>query len=64
VNYILTRNENFDEDGALPYSSLEACLENIDDNIIENVFIIGGAALYNQALGNSFLDTIYLTKVE
>ncbi|MFA5916860.1 MAG: dihydrofolate reductase [Candidatus Gracilibacteria bacterium] len=53
------------DDFVLYYNSLDNALEELEkkDNI-ENIFIIGGARLYNEALKHPNLDKIYLTEVD
>lgn len=59
TNVVLTRNAAFHPDNTLVFSSLDAALIHLRDE--EEVFIIGGADLYRQAL--PIADALYLTKV-
>ena len=45
--------------------SLESAIIHANsDSTIENIFIIGGASVYNEALSKKICDKIFLTKVE
>lgn len=70
VNCILTRSiETNDTDAkiddfVLYFNSLEICLSELQKKEnIENIFIIGGASLYNQMLKEGKIEKIYLTKI-
>jgi dihydrofolate reductase len=58
-NIVLSRNENLKIEGAEIYSSLDAALIKLIDE--KEVFIIGGAQIYAQAL--PLADKLYLTKI-
>ena len=65
INYVLTTDENYEDNGCVSYTSLEQCLGDIDGNpLIDSIFIIWGAQLYNGVLDDSRLEKIYLTKVD
>ncbi|MCH2188606.1 dihydrofolate reductase [Candidatus Gracilibacteria bacterium] len=65
VNCVLTRDENYEDEGCVSYTSLDACLEDFQQNpLIENIYIIGGSGVYNDCLTDNRLDKIYLTRVE
>lgn len=57
---IVTRNSSYHVDGALTASSLQAAIGlcQLDDE----VFVIGGAELYKDAL--KFSDKLYLTEID
>lgn len=71
VNCILTSSIKEDDiwskidDFVLYFKSLERSLSEMElrENI-ENIFVIGWAKVYNEALKSPFLDKIYITKVE
>ncbi len=47
------------------FNSLDKCLENLFKNkLVENIFIIWWANLYNQILNDKRLDKIYITRVK
>ncbi len=65
INCVLTRDENYEDNGCISYTSLDQCLDDFRDNpLVENIFIIGGAQLYNTLLDDSRLEKIYLTQIE
>ncbi len=59
-NLVLTTNQNLDFPGAEHFSSLKEALGSCKEE--EEIFIIGGASVYKQAI--SIADKIYLTLVE
>ncbi len=59
-NIVITRNRNFRAEGCLVVHSLQEALAAVPD--AEEVFIIGGASLYREAL--PLADRIYLTLVD
>lgn len=59
-NLVISRNAHWHADGCEVLSSLTAVIDQCREN--ENVFVIGGATLYNEAL--PLADTIYLTEVD
>lgn len=59
-NIVVTRNAGFRAEGCEVVASLEAALAVCVD--AEEVFVIGGAQLYAEALGKA--DRIYLTRIE
>lgn len=58
-NIVISRNKDLKIEGVEAYTSLAAALENSVSE--EEVFIIGGAEIYKQAL--PLTDKIYLTQV-
>lgn len=58
-NIVITRNKDLKIDGAEVYTSLKEALENSKSE--NEIFVIGGAEIYNQALPLS--NKIYLTQV-
>ena len=58
-NIVVSRNTGYAAPGASLVPSLEAALAEAADD--ENTFVIGGAALYRQAL--AYADRLYLTEV-
>ena len=72
INVVLSRDVNVREKMALPSSvltanSLAEALKNLEfsehANIINEIFIIGGAAVYNEAMLSKYCSKIYLTEV-
>lgn len=58
-NIVITRNKDLKIEGAEIYTSLAEALKDLEEE--NEVFVIGGAEIYNQALPLS--DKIYLTQV-
>ena len=58
-NIVVTRDKNYDAPGCVVVHSLSEAISDIPQN--KNVFIIGGAQLYEEALPHA--DMLYLTKV-
>lgn len=66
LNCILTRNENYKQDKAFTFSTLESCIESLKNEKPEKnkidyskIFICGGQSIYQQAL--EIADKIELT---
>jgi len=61
VNYVLTRNKDFQAPGCIVCSSLEEALEAARASGETECFIIGGAAVYREAMPQ--VEKVYFTKV-
>ena len=61
ISVIITRNDNYFKDGCLVANSLEQAVELSKEE--EEVFIIGGAQIYNYALENNLADKLDITVV-
>ncbi len=61
-NVVLTRNQEFEADGAEIAYSLDEALDKADSSI-ENIFIIGGGKVFNEVMSLPMLDGIYLTHI-
>lgn len=60
TNVVITRNPDYECEGAVVVNSIEKVLElGYDD---EEIFVIGGEEIYRQML--EFCDTCYVTKVK
>lgn len=59
-NIVISRNPQCRADGCDVFASLNAAFTGCQDNA--DVFVIGGATLYNEAL--EMADAIYLTEVD
>lgn len=62
-NVILTRRAHFQAPGAITKASLEQAFKIADDDI-ENIFVIGGAQVFAEALENPRITGIYMTKID
>jgi dihydrofolate reductase len=63
-NVILSRQPDYEAPGCLVYSSLEACLQNLQLEDGQKAFIIGGAQIYALALESGAVQDLYLTHIE
>lgn len=61
-NVVLTREADYQAPGAVAVTSLDQAFACADDTI-EQVYVIGGASVYEQAVARPELDGIYLTRV-
>jgi len=65
INMIITRSPGFRVPSGVSIStSLEEALVEAEENEQEEIFIIGGAQIFQQALDMGIIDRLYLTKVE
>ncbi len=63
-NIVLTRDVQFKlPDGVLKFSAIDEALVNIPSDI-ENIFIIGGAQVYQEAINHPMCQKLYLTHVK
>jgi dihydrofolate reductase len=60
TSVVVTRNANYAPRGVVTVNSLEAAIVACGDD--EEIFVIGGAELYRQAI--KFADRIYLTEIK
>lgn len=62
TNIIITREPNYEVEGAVIVSSLEKAIEHAKSKPgSDEIFIIGGAQIYT--LGLPFADKLYITKI-
>lgn len=61
INIVLSDNPNFNEEGIIIVRSLKDLLEEIKKYPQENVFVCGGASVYNLLM--DYCKTAYITKV-
>lgn len=69
VNVVLSRGELNLPEGVLLFHSLEEALKSLEENYqqnsqIENVFVIGGANIFEQAIKHHDCQTVYLTQID
>ncbi|OJJ19409.1 diacylglycerol kinase [marine bacterium AO1-C] len=62
TNLIITRNEAYQAAGCEVFASIEHALEFAQKSGEDEVFVIGGAQIYQQVLPQ--VNTVYLTKVK
>ena len=61
INIVITTNKKFNLDGCLVYHSVEDALKNFCNE--NELFICGGAEIYNYCLKNKLINKVYITKV-
>ncbi|MEK7573190.1 MAG: dihydrofolate reductase [Patescibacteria group bacterium] len=65
INMIITRNSDLEvPDGVNVNNSLEEALIEARENEQEEIFIIGGAQIFREAIDKGVVDRLYLTQVE
>lgn len=62
TNVVITRDPNYTHEGAVVVHSLEKAIEKASEIDSEEIFIGGGAQIYEQAL--PFTDRLYLTLID
>lgn len=63
-NVVLSRADDYQADGCLVFSSLEACLAHYADETGRTVFIIGGGQIYAEALKSQQVTEMFITHVD
>ncbi len=61
TNIVITRQKNYEAPGAIVVGSIEEAIEKAKQTTDNEIFIIGGAEIYKQAL--RYVDKIYFTKI-
>lgn len=61
TNIVLTKNKDYNPDGAIVCHSVEELFETLNKWNSEDIFVIGGASIYQQLL--PYCDTAYVTKI-
>jgi len=64
TNIIVTRDSNFSAPGCLIAISLESAIARANDIDDQEVFIIGGGQIYQEAMAKNLVDKLYVTKVQ
>lgn len=62
TNIVVTRQENFEAEGCIVVHSMEAALEEAVKQKEKEVFVMGGAEIYAQAL--AVANRLYLTEID
>ena len=60
-NIVLTRNNNWQADGVAVVHSIEAAISLAAENDVKEIFLIGGAELFNSTIKDA--DRLYLTRI-
>jgi len=64
TNIIITRNPDFKSPGCQIAHSLKAALKLAKQKDNQEIFIIGGGQIYQQALDQDLIDKLYITHVK
>ena len=62
TSIVVSRNPDFKMDGVVVTNSLDSAFDYADKLDVDEVFVIGGGELYNQA--QTFANKLYITEVE
>lgn len=62
TNIVLTANPDYDAKGALVFHNVEAVLEELKKYPAEDIYIIGGATIYEQFL--PYCSVAHITKID
>lgn len=62
TNIVLTHDKNFKVDGAIVVHSMEEAMEQLKNYKSEDIYIIGGAKVYNEFL--DYCDVAHITKID
>lgn len=64
LNIVLTRNDEYElPDGVLRASSLDDALTLAEPSGDREIFVIGGAGVFKEALSHPDCDTLYITEI-
>ena len=64
LNIVVTRNPDYDAgEGVLVATSMDEALTQADRADVHNVFLVGGATLYNEAIGRPDCEALIVTRV-
>lgn len=61
-NFIVTRQKNIEIEGAKVFDSLESAIEYAKTMCNKEIFIIGGASIYEQSI--DLVDKLYITRID
>jgi dihydrofolate reductase len=64
TNIIITRNQDFQSPGCLVTHSLAEAIKLAKQKDNQEIFIIGGGQIYQQALDQDLVDKLYITQVK
>ncbi|BBF41439.1 dihydrofolate reductase [Lachnospiraceae bacterium KM106-2] len=62
VNIVITRDNNYKVEGAIVVHSVEEALEAVKDYNTDDVYVIGGATIYEQML--PYCNLAHVTKID
>lgn len=61
TNIVITKDKNYQANGAIVVNSIEEALKKVEDVPTDDIYVIGGASIYEQML--SLCDTAHITKI-
>ena len=61
-NIVITRDENFSCPGAIVVNSVEEAVKKAEEFSDKEIYVIGGASIYEQML--TYCDTAYITYID
>ena len=62
LNVVITSNPDYKVSGAVVVNTIDEAIEAVKDYKKEDIYVIGGEAIYEQML--DLCDTAYITKIE
>ncbi|MCR5609831.1 MAG: dihydrofolate reductase [Lachnospiraceae bacterium] len=62
TNIVITHKENYKVPGAIIVHSIEEALDMVKDYDTDDVYVIGGAKIYEQML--KYCDVVHVTKID
>lgn len=61
LNIVVSKQKGFNAPGCIVVDSIEKAIKKSDNK--NDIFVIGGANIYNQFLEKDLIDKVYLTKI-
>lgn len=62
TNIVISKDKNYQVKGAIVVHSIEEALQKVEDIPTEDIYVIGGASIYEQML--PLCDTAHITKID
>lgn len=62
TNIVISKDNNYQVKGAIVVHSIEEALQRVEDIPTEDIYVIGGASIYEQML--PLCDTAHITKID
>lgn len=62
TNIVISKDNNYQVKGAIVVHSIEEALQKVEDIPTEDIYVIGGASIYEQML--PLCDTAHITKID
>lgn len=62
TNIVISKDKNYQVKGAIVVHSIEEALKKVEDIPTEDIYVIGGASIYEQML--PLCDTAHITKID